>query len=96
MDYAVIIILGLIFWIACGYAAYGMTFAYFQRKFPSIAEGHVAADKKLARLVFLVGPFGLLVSMCSGYLQYGFLYDPTQRTRRHRDRQHRPRLRRDK
>lgn len=67
------VLIGLIGWMACGVVGYGITLAYFQRKFPSIAEQHYWDDVTFALLIGAVGPIGLGVSLArSNKLKYGF------------------------
>lgn len=58
---------------SCGALAYGFTLGFFCRKYPSLPDlydGHV----KLAWLMALSGPLGLIVSGIDQGFSYGLLY----------------------
>jgi hypothetical protein len=61
MTPTVIILLGALY-IISGVLTFGMVFAHFQRKFPTIAKRHIAEDRRLALLGALI-PFSLLVAL---------------------------------
>jgi hypothetical protein len=50
----------LIYYILCGIFGYGFSFAYFQGKFPVIAEKEYWTDFWMASIVGFFGPFGLI------------------------------------
>lgn len=61
-------------WIACGILAYGMDLAYFQRKFPAIAEESYRQDRINALVPALSGPIGLSVTWMCTKAEYGLMY----------------------
>lgn len=71
-----IVIIFVVVWFACGTLAYGLTFAYFQRKWPSIAnlENQRSVDRGFAFLVSFCGPFGLIVAIIQSGFKYGLKY----------------------
>lgn len=58
-------------WACCGAFAYGLTLAYFQRKYPMLARAAYAEDVRFALLMGVTGPFGLLASVIKGGWRYG-------------------------
>jgi hypothetical protein len=65
----------LVAWITCGTIAYGLTFAYFQRKYLVIAEASVSEDRAFACLMAVLGPVGLLIALrCNERCGYGFTF----------------------
>ncbi len=59
-------------WFVCGFLAYGITYAYFQRKYSLIASMSRDSDKRHALFVACFGPIGLFVSyFYSGFARYG-------------------------
>lgn len=62
----------IVFYLACSYAAYWITFNHFQTQFPTIAEQHIEHDKEFASFVALFGPIGFIASVfCSTFKLYG-------------------------
>lgn len=62
----------IIFWIACGVLAYGITYGYFQREFPTIAYESQKDDSAMALVFGALGPFGVLLSfVLSGFAKHG-------------------------
>ena len=62
----------VVIYIVCGILAYGLTFAYFQRKWPEQAELRREGDAMLALQTALAGPIGLMVA-AKGF-KYGLLF----------------------
>jgi hypothetical protein len=60
------------FWLVCGVVTYKATFAYFQQKWPTLAEEEREHDKAHARFMAAGGPIGLLVHALNSGFQYGF------------------------
>ena len=60
------IVLALAAWFGCGLLSAGFTFAYFQRKYPYLAERDRRKDMGFAQADILFGPIALLVTwdMC--------------------------------
>lgn len=50
----------IIVWIVCGVLHYGLNFAYFQRRFPTLDEDEHKSDKKDALLFSIGGPITLI------------------------------------
>lgn len=67
-----ILVVGI--WMACAIASAGIQFAYFQRKWPSLAAGSAREDLGMALLFGIVlGPVGPLIAFFqSGFCQYGW------------------------
>jgi hypothetical protein len=61
-----------IVWIVCGVIEYGVSFAYFQRRWPRIAERDYWDDLMQSVCWALFGPFSLLATFWSGTWGYGF------------------------
>lgn len=60
-------------WLICGFITYGTTFAYFQSKYPLVAEEQYREDIGDSIFFSLFGPFGLIVSsLLSGFWEYGW------------------------
>ncbi len=58
-------------WIACGVLAYGLTLAFFQRKFPLIAADDYWDDVLFAVFIGTLGPIGLFTALVSGGTKHG-------------------------
>lgn len=58
------------FWVLCGVFAYGLNFAYFQRKYPELARVNYFDDLLQAFFSFMLGPISLLVEI-KNYEGYG-------------------------
>jgi hypothetical protein len=62
------ILLAIIFWLACGAVSYAMSFAYYQRKYPELAEADYMKDRTFSLTVALLGPLSLIPGILrSGY-----------------------------
>jgi len=57
---SVFFIFVFICWVICGVLAYGLSFAYFQRNWPSIAEQEYYSDMLFSIFIGVLGPIGLL------------------------------------
>lgn len=53
-------------WIGCGVLAYGLTFAHFQGKYPTIAIETLPDDRRVATFMAIAGPIGLFVALIQG------------------------------
>lgn len=63
----------ILVWIVCGIASYGITFAYHQAEFSSIAEEHYREDVAHSALFALFGPIALLVALgTTGFAKHGW------------------------
>jgi NhaP-type Na+/H+ or K+/H+ antiporter len=58
----------------CGSFAYGLSFAYFQREWPEIAEKWEDRDRRMARMVAILGPFGLALALVMGGTRHGLKF----------------------
>lgn len=67
-----VVVGGLLVWLICGILAYGLTFAYFQRRWPTLAEEGYWSDFSLALLMGAIGPFGIGMNLLMGRVRYGF------------------------
>jgi len=64
-------------WIVCGVLTYGVTFAYFWRKFPLLQDepSELRRDRNFAILTACTGPIGLLTAIfCSDFARYGLKF----------------------
>ena len=65
----------VLLWALAGFWAYGVAFAYFQRKWPELAEEYAEKNRQLARLLAVGGPIGLLVALFNSEgMRYGVLW----------------------
>ena len=62
------------FHIMCSVLAFGLTFAYFQRRWPTIAEEQYTKDRAFAFFLSLYGPIALIVVLYRGRLKYGIKF----------------------
>jgi len=64
-----LIIIGIIVWLACALIVAGYSFAHFQARFPEIAKEQHAADQWFCfSMAFLFGPIALLAWWIVGLL----------------------------
>lgn len=68
----VVIVLGVLGWVACGTLAYGGLFAYCQREFTLIAKESYDGDRRFAAGIGVLGPFGLIAMLVSLLMRHGF------------------------
>lgn len=62
-------------WIICGVLAYGLTFGYFQREYPYVAEKNRALYISFSLFVAAAGPIGLGVAIVkSDFAKHGLKY----------------------
>ena len=61
-----------LFWIACGVIDYGLTFAYFQRGYPELAEELYWENRFFALWSIPLGLCALLASLSVGHYKHGF------------------------
>jgi hypothetical protein len=71
MNIIIIIICG---YYLCSWLAYGLTFAYFQRKWPNIAFICRKSDHRFAMHIAIFGPIGLIVTIMCGGIMHGVLW----------------------
>ena len=57
------ITLFIVVWVLCGFFAYGLTLAAFQRSFPTLADQDRNIDRYRAWTAAFFGPIGLVVSL---------------------------------
>ena len=67
------LILVILVWIACGVFAYGLTFAYYQGKYPGLAAEDYMSDRIFALIPAVCGVVGLFASLiCTNFgREYG-------------------------
>ncbi len=65
-------VIGIAVWFGCGFLAYGLALAHFQKKYPLAADERREADRGFARGMFFFGPFGLLVAALKA--RHGFMW----------------------
>lgn len=58
-------------YILCCVIAYGITFAYYQRRYPLIAKDWYYLDMRFAIFVSLTGPFQLVSQLLIHGIKYG-------------------------
>lgn len=61
-------------WVFCGLFACGFTFAYFQRKYPSLRKRDFISDQNFSTMFLIGGPVGLITALNSGNVSYGWLW----------------------
>jgi hypothetical protein len=62
-----------IFWVYNGILAYGISYAYYQRNWPTLAVEDRISDILMSVMIALAGPFGLLVIFFySEFAKFGF------------------------
>ena len=64
--------IGLVIWAVCGFLAYGMDLAHFQKKWPSLADEDRDRDRRRALFTALCGPLGLVASLI--HCRHGFMW----------------------
>ena len=68
----VLVVIGT-FWVACGIIAYKNTFMYFQKGWPTLANGDEMQDRFISFVTAFMGPMGLLASLVAcGCFKHGF------------------------
>ena len=71
----IILISFIVIWIISGILTYGISLAYMQREYPSIAEEMYLEDVVFAMFFSILGPMSLLISfILSNYGKYGLMY----------------------
>ena len=63
---------GVFVWIVCGVIDYGLSFAYFQRGYPSLAAELYWTDLTRCAAMAIFGPFSLFATFILGIRGYGF------------------------
>ena len=58
-------------WVICGALTYALTLAFFQRKYPGLAEEGYREDRHCAVFVACFGPFGLCGVLIHCGVRYG-------------------------
>ena len=67
--------LGIGAWVFCSLLSYGLTFAYFQRKYVWIAENEYRQDMIFSIVWSLAGPISLVLSIVLGnFRKYGIKF----------------------
>ena len=69
----------VIVWVACGIYACGSWFAYFQNKYPDIAEVHYDDDRRGAFIAFAWGPIAAIVEATHAGFKYGWRWPKGKR-----------------
>lgn len=69
-----IVLFGLAVWAVCGALAYGITFAYFEWRFPGLGS-----HRYIAGCMAFAGPIGLAVAFAlSGCAEHGLKFRSTE------------------
>ena len=65
------LLLGMLVWVVCGVLSYGLNFAFFQRKFPTLADEEYARDLRFAVITSFLGPVALFANLCACGIKHG-------------------------
>lgn len=65
------IAIGITLWLACGIAHHPIFFAYFQRKYSSVADETYWIDLSFSLTAILLGPIALLATFMTCKPRYG-------------------------
>lgn len=66
---AAVVVVG---YLMCSVAAYGITFAYMQGNWPTLAESQRTLDRTFSAFIALFGPIGFIVSfVLSDFAKHG-------------------------
>lgn len=60
-----------VIWIACAILNFGIMFAFFQRKWPILAEEDYQRDYAMCAIFSILGPISLLISLVTRTCGYG-------------------------
>lgn len=63
-------------WASCGVLAYGMSLAFWQRKFVLIAPSQRFGDVAISICGGILGPIGLLSMIIMGGFSHGLMFRP--------------------
>ena len=62
-------------WVICGILAYGISFAHWQREYPTLAESSYREDMGFSILWIPLGPLGLIITyFLSGFAEHGLKF----------------------
>lgn len=61
-------------WMGCGFVAAGFNYAYFQRRFPDLADQNRRKDSGEALIAVLIGPIALLGEIAGDRTRHGWLF----------------------
>lgn len=61
-------------WILCGVLEYGVSLAYYQKQWPSIADNNYQNDRRSAFWGAIFGPLALISSWVRGDFKHGVMY----------------------
>lgn len=59
-------------WVVCGVLDYGISFAYFQRNWPTLSEKNYYKDMRHSAIMALAGPCALVGTWVAGCYGHGF------------------------
>lgn len=64
----------IVLWLLCSILAYGGSFAYYQRNYPTLAKQSYRQEMGICMIMSLIGgPISLLVTtFTSGFFEHGF------------------------
>ena len=68
-----------VIWIVCGVWAYGLTFGYFQGRWPVLTKSMEGGHRILALNIAIGGPFGVCFVLWEGGIQYGLKFRSSER-----------------
>jgi hypothetical protein len=67
------LLIGILFWLGCGFIGAGFWFAYLQRKYQVLRSDDFYSDREAAILGVFFGPFVTICSLLM-YSAYGWLW----------------------
>lgn len=70
----IIMSLFIVIWILCGVLSYGISLAYFQRQYPSLAKECYREDVRDSLVMSSIGPFGLLSTLLVFGTKHGVMF----------------------
>ncbi len=74
------LLLAFLVYLILAVVIYGLTFAHFQREYPSIAESEVSDDREFALMMAVAAPFSFPVVFCScAKSKHGLMYRAERR-----------------
>lgn len=63
-----------VFWVVCGVISYGLSFAFFQREYPVVAEEFYAEQMRMCLPDLVFGPCALLASVMVFGIKHGLKF----------------------
>ena len=90
MILGLIITISILGYIASGVLAHGLNFAYYQRRWPRVANYYLCADFRDGVFVGLLGPLGLTFTILhlfirGEFFRHGLMFFPKQEKEKNKD-----------